>query len=434
MFCGNCGKKLDDDARFCSGCGSAVGQSMPVGNQPNVSMKKPLGKLPVIIGVCTTAIIIAISAIVLVEKIGFGDKDAAPANGRVKKEARTDRDSAKKDAGAANGAASNAENLLGLFKDAGNDGGSDKAEKRTADDGQIEVKLFASEDMEASAPAGAIDNWNYTLDGGYVTLNYYNGYETDVTVYASYLIEGKAYRTRIASSPGDDNDDAYMFNAYAISQCENIASIIFEDGIDTSNVTSMDNMFVGCSSLRSLDVSSLDTSNVTSMVSMFTSCSSLTSLDLSSFDTSNVTDMAYMFLSCSSLTSLDVSSFDTSNVTNMIQMFASCTSLRSLDLSSFNTSNVVHMSYMFTNCSSLTSLDLSSFNTSNVGSINDMFASCSSLRSLDLRSFDLSKVSSFEAGNALSRTSQGLVVTATKATKDKLDEFHYKWLTWNIVN
>ena len=54
-------------------------------------------------------------------------------------------------------------------------------------------------------------------------------------------------------------------------------------------------MFSGCSSLASLDLSSLDTSNVTSMSFMFDGCSSLASLDLSGLDTSKVTRMSSMF-------------------------------------------------------------------------------------------------------------------------------------------
>ena len=162
--------------------------------------------------------------------------------------------------------------------------------------------------------------------------------------------------------------------------------------LDTSNVTDMNCMFWGCSSLTSLDVSNFNTSNVTNMSYMFDYCSSLTSLDLSNFDTSNVTNMNYMFMGCSSLTSLDLSNFDTSKVTDMGEMFAGCSSLTSLDLSSFDTSNVTNMDSMFTECSSLTSLDLSNFDTSKVTNMAYMFEQCSSLTSLDLSNFDTSKV------------------------------------------
>ena len=160
-------------------------------------------------------------------------------------------------------------------------------------------------------------------------------------------------------------------------------------------------MFYGCSSLASLDLSSLDTSSVTDMRGMFYGCSSLASLDLSSLDTSSVTDMRGMFHGCSSLASLDLSSFDTSKVRYMGEcymgdygsndwydegMFAGCESLASLDLSSFDTSNVTDMSCMFHYCSSLTSLDLSSFDTSKVGygKMVNMFSGCEWLRTITL--------------------------------------------------
>lgn len=127
-----------------------------------------------------------------------------------------------------------------------------------------------------------------------------------------------------------------------------------------------------------------DTSEITSMRQMFYNCSSLTSLDLSNFDTSAVKGFAYMFFGCSSLTSLDLSNFDTSAVTSIFNMFYNCSSLTSLDLSNFDTSAVDNMSQVFFNCSSLTSLDLSNFDTSAVKGMYSMFFGCSSLTSLIL--------------------------------------------------
>ena len=91
--------------------------------------------------------------------------------------------------------------------------------------------------------------------------------------------------------------------------------------LDTSNVTNMQGIFYGCSSLTSLDLSNFNTSNVTNMSQVFTYCSSLTSLDLSSFDTSNVTDMSGMFSQCTNLTSIDLSNWDASKVNSAGSMF-----------------------------------------------------------------------------------------------------------------
>ncbi len=153
--------------------------------------------------------------------------------------------------------------------------------------------------------------------------------------------------TEVRSNNPNITDMSYMFT-FGLSSSLDLSNF------DTSNVTTMRNMFYNCRELTSLDLSSFDTSNVTTMFTMFRDCRGLTSLDLSSFDTSNVTNMYYMFQDCRVLTSLDLSSFDTSNVTNMRNMFYYCNSLTSLDLSSFNTSNVTLMDNMFYYCNSIT--------------------------------------------------------------------------------
>ena len=164
-----------------------------------------------------------------------------------------------------------------------------------------------------------------------------------------------------------NNDGSYLF-AYL----ENIESLDLS-GLDTSKVTTMNNMFDNCKKITSLDLSSFDTSNVTSMSSMFSSNESLTSLDLSSFDTSNVEEMTSMFYDCESLINLDVSNFNTSKVTEMSSMFEYCGSLTSLNLSNFDTSKVRSMVQMFYGCTNLTSLDIRNFDFSNVISYSNMF-------------------------------------------------------------
>ena len=71
--------------------------------------------------------------------------------------------------------------------------------------------------------------------------------------------------------------------------------------IKTSTVTDFNHMFSGCSSLKSLDLSSFDTSAAKDLSCLFYGCSSLASLNLSSFDTSNVEQMANLFYNCSKL-------------------------------------------------------------------------------------------------------------------------------------
>ena len=172
----------------------------------------------------------------------------------------------------------------------------------------------------------------------------------------------------------------------------NLTTVLNFDKINTENVTNMDLMLCGCSSLTQIDVSKMNTKNVTRMGSTFNGCRSLTSLDVSKWDTSKVRSMNSMFDKCRSLTNIDVSKWNTSNVTDMDSMFNGCSSLTSLDVSKWDTRNIRDMGSMFTGCSSLTSLDVSKWNTSNVTDINGMFNGCSSLTSLDVSKLDTSKV------------------------------------------
>jgi len=110
----------------------------------------------------------------------------------------------------------------------------------------------------------------------------------------------------------DENKDNQTINKEQLKNFKNKCKFI------TKNVTNMSNMFFGCSSLKSINLSNLDTNNVKDMSGMFSGCSSLTSLNLSNFDTNNVTNMNNMFYNCSSLTSINLNNFDANNVTNKI--------------------------------------------------------------------------------------------------------------------
>jgi len=265
------------------------------------------------------------------------------------------------------------------------------------------------------APASAYSNWNYTLndDENVITLNYYTGSETNVIVYGSYEVEGKKYKTQIASNVDDATySTPYMFNGGVYTNCKNIKSILFSENIDTSNVTNMSYMFYQCRTVTNLDLSNLDTSNVTSMVEMFEYCVSLTSI--SGLDTSNVTDMTCMFAYCLSFVNPDLSNLDTRKVTNMRNMFFGCNKLTTLDLSSFDTSNVTDMNNMFGSCEKLRSLNLSSFDTNNVTNMGSMFRYCEALSLLDLSSFDTSNVTDMRSMFEYCRSLKTIYVTKDK--------------------
>ena len=241
--------------------------------------------------------------------------------------------------------------------------------------------------------------------------------------------------------------------------CSNLSSIDGIQYLNTSEVTDMSSMFSGCMYLTSLDLSSFDTGKVTDMSSMFARCSSLVTIKVGDgWTTSKVTSSDNMFYDCGSLkggngTSYNASHIDkayaridgkeglgylTGNIpyvvfnsnsriltfyyddkqstrtmdgnvyslgfgswmihnsyldcvifdssfagykpTSTANWFMNCSNLSSIDgIQYLNTSEVTDMSSMFSGCMYLTSLDLSSFDTGKVTDMSSMFARCSSL-------------------------------------------------------
>lgn len=93
----------------------------------------------------------------------------------------------------------------------------------------------------------------------------------------------------------DTNTPHYLYSLLSIEGLENL---------NTTYVTDMSEMFLGCQSLTSLDLSSFNTINVRSTKDMFSMCRSLTTLDISSFKIDKINDMRGMFQGCSNLTTI----------------------------------------------------------------------------------------------------------------------------------
>ena len=178
-----------------------------------------------------------------------------------------------------------------------------------------------------------------------------------------------------------------MFN-----ECESLKNINLSN-INTQSVTNMSLMFFGCISLEDMDLSNINTQNVTDMSGMFSLCILLKNINLSNINTKNVRNMSGLFSGCKSLSNINLSKFNTESVTNMGWIFSNCRSLEKIDLSNFDTKYVTIMSEMFYECKSLKKLDLSNFDTQNVTDMKLMFYKCNSLTKINLLNFNTQKVS-----------------------------------------
>ncbi len=138
-----------------------------------------------------------------------------------------------------------------------------------------------------------------------------------------------------------------------------LKTIEFNGIFDTRDVTNMGGVFMDCSAIEHLDVSTLNTDKTTYMYGMFRQMDNIINLDLSTFNVTNVTNAYAMFAYNYKMETLDLTGFNPHLITNMQSFFLHCYKLKSLDISSWDTSNVENIQSTFRGLTSMTTLDLS---------------------------------------------------------------------------
>lgn len=201
--------------------------------------------------------------------------------------------------------------------------------------------------------------------------------------------------------------------------CESLETIV---GLDTWNLSkqtgSWSKMFCGCSKLKDLSPVEDWTIYSTDISDMFKGCTSITSLDLSNWNMEKVENSSGLFNNCKSLNNLTglerwninsltnissmffgsiitdfsfLNNWDVSKVTNMQGMFQDA-SLETLTIDGWTTLNDCTMRQMFMQNANLKSLSIKNGNIP-VNSIIYLLHSCTKLTDLDLSGVDLANCS-----------------------------------------
>jgi surface protein len=133
--------------------------------------------------------------------------------------------------------------------------------------------------------------------------------------------------------------------------------------IDTSEITDMVSLFYKLN-IGNIKIDQWNTSNVTTMQNMFVGQDNFRGDGVENWNTSNVTNMSFMFYECKKFEGKGIENWNVSKVENMEDMFSWCKKLN-VDLSSWNVTNVKNMSYMFYFCERF-NCDLSEWDVSKV--------------------------------------------------------------------
>lgn len=198
---------------------------------------------------------------------------------------------------------------------------------------------------------------------------------------------GKEYRADTDKGFLGSTDNAHPWSELA----GNVNKVVFYQGFgEDAHLTDMSGWFSDFTALTEVEgITSLNTTDVTSIEGLFSGCTSLTYVDMSGMNISGAVDT--MFEGCENLKSVDLNNATISS-SSINSMFAGMTNLESISFKDADASAVSDFGSMFAGCENLTDINLEGFKTSGAVNMNCMFEGCKGLERLDIRDFETGAV------------------------------------------
>ena len=210
--------------------------------------------------------------------------------------------------------------------------------------------------------------------------------------------------------------------------CENLETITGFEEIDTQAVTTFGSLFYNCKKLVDVDLSNLDFTAVTNIGNMFYHCDSMETISLGVVGGS-VTDMNGIFNYCENVTEINLPNFTGASLTStgISNLCGYCYELVEVNLPELGTTTVNNLGAMFRECRKLKRVIMPKFNTtSSITSTASqrMFYNCSVLELIDMRSFDWTKIASVSS-NMFQNVPNDCEIIVADATQKA-------WFTTNV--
>ena len=235
------------------------------------------------------------------------------------------------------------------------------------------------ESIEAGSGSGTADDfYNIVTENG---TNFYqlfqrktmesldlSGWDTSQVTNMSYMFSNCSKLATVDLSGWNTSQVTNI--SYMFQSCSKLETITGLSNFNMSKVNDIRYMFSGCSSLTTIDISSWDMSQVNDIDSIFSNCKALETITgLSNLDKSKVIRAHNMFSGCSSLKSLDLSSWYFTPTSVVYYMFQDCTSLETLDIRNFDMTNNTYPFNIFDGCTSLYTIRLDNCNAATISCV-----------------------------------------------------------------
>jgi len=252
------------------------------------------------------------------------------------------------------------------------------------------TSVGSSASNQVSLPLHLSGVYNFSVDWGDSTTDTITSWnQAEVThTYASpgiYTISISGTCEDFGFGAGGDRNKLLSITSFGnvilgditsqFANCFNLTLTGVTDTPNLSSMTTLSQMFYGCSGLTTINnVNLWDVSTITNMQSLFQFATNFND-DISSWDVSNVTNMFFTFAACSAFNQ-NIDSWNVSSVTNMTAMFQLTPNFNQ-DLNSWNVSNVTNMSQMFQGATNFNG-NITAWDVSNVTDMTATFSDATS--------------------------------------------------------
>ena len=180
------------------------------------------------------------------------------------------------------------------------------------------------------------------------------------------------------------------------SGCKKLTTLISGDYSNLTKVENLERFFYGCESLVSLPPIHITSDKITTMKEMFTGCTNITQVGIVSAKTDNLVSdgLVRMLSGCKNLTTaIFGKGFVLGNATDLTEMFNGCENLTSLSLANFSSDKIENVTGMFKNNRKLTEIIATNKFDVKGKTGKDMFLNCDSLVGSQGTAYSEAKVS-----------------------------------------
>ena len=210
--------------------------------------------------------------------------------------------------------------------------------------------------------------------------------EVNLAVFANLTIN--SLKGMFANSPDLDyvNFGNFSFEnvtdvSFLFQNCGNLTNVSFGEVENITEITTVEGMFSGCSSLEYVDITPFTFEKIENATELFQNCTKL--INITFERTINVTVLANvdgMFSGCENIEKIDLKPFNFRNVKSMKKAFHGCKKLQTLEFRPQNDmENIEDLSFLFYGCENLKTVDLKMFKFEKVKNMSNLFSNCTNL-------------------------------------------------------